>query len=52
MMQDRQVKRLWRALVLGKSLAQSADKSNIDDEALVATVAIGPTWANVDNETR
>jgi hypothetical protein len=27
MIQDRQVKRLWRTLALGKTLAQSADKA-------------------------
>jgi hypothetical protein len=32
MMQDRQVKRLWRALASGKSLAQSADKADMDEK--------------------
>jgi hypothetical protein len=32
MMQDRQVMRLWRALALGKSLAQSADKADMDEK--------------------
>jgi hypothetical protein len=32
MIEDRQVKRLWRALSLGKTLAQSADKSNMDEK--------------------
>ena len=32
MIQDRQVKRLWRALALGKTLAQSADKAGMDEK--------------------
>jgi hypothetical protein len=31
-MQDRQVMRLWRALASGKSLAQSADKADMDEK--------------------
>ena len=32
MMQDRQVMRLWRALASGKSLAQSADKADMNEK--------------------
>jgi hypothetical protein len=32
MMTDRQVKRLRRALISGKTLAQSADKANMDEK--------------------
>jgi hypothetical protein len=32
MIQDRQVKRLWRVLALGKTLAQSADKAGMDEK--------------------
>ena len=32
MIQNRQVKRLWRALSLGKTLAQSADKAGMDEK--------------------
>jgi hypothetical protein len=32
MIQDRQVKRLWRTLALGKTLAQSADKAGMDEK--------------------
>lgn len=32
MIQDRQVKRLWQALSSGKTLAQSADKANMDEK--------------------
>jgi hypothetical protein len=32
MVKDRQVKRLWQALASGKTLAQSADKANMDEK--------------------
>ena len=32
MMQDEQVKRLWQTLSSGKTLAQSADKANMDEK--------------------
>ena len=32
MVKDRQVKRLWRVLSSGKTLAQSADKANMDEK--------------------
>ena len=32
MIQDRQVKRLWQTLALGKTLAQSADKAGMDEK--------------------
>ena len=32
MITDRQVKRLWQALSSGKTLAQSADKANMDEK--------------------
>ena len=32
MIQDRQVKRLWRTLALGKTLAHSADKAGMDEK--------------------
>jgi hypothetical protein len=32
MIMDRQVKRLWRVLALGKTLAQSADKAGMDEK--------------------
>jgi hypothetical protein len=53
MIQDRQVKRLWRALASGKTLAQSADKAKMDEktarkyrrlERLPSEVAPERTW--------
>ena len=32
MIKDRQVKRLWRVLLSGKTLAQSADQTNMDEK--------------------
>ena len=32
MIKDRQVKRLWRVLLSGKTLAQSADQANMDEK--------------------
>ena len=32
MVTDRQVKRLWQVLSSGKTLAQSADKANMDEK--------------------
>ena len=32
MIKDRQVKRLWQVLLSGKTLAQSADKTNMDEK--------------------
>ena len=32
MVKDRQVKRLWQVLASGKTLAQSADKANMDEK--------------------
>ena len=53
MVKDRQVKRLWRALSSGKTLAQSADKAGMDEKTarkhrqfgrLLSEVAPERTW--------
>src|SRR5271157_616693 len=53
MVKDRQVKRLWQVLLSGKTLAQSADKANMDEKTarkyrqlgrLPSEVAVERSW--------
>ncbi len=50
MIKDRQVKRLWRVLLSGKTLAQSADQTNMDEKTARKYRGLGQLPSEVASE--